>query len=162
MLTITEAFEQHQSYLLGMAYRMTGNYEDAADLVSVMWVRVLPHWARLEDNNLMGYLRRVLMNLNNDRSHLRYTVSIDSSPDWADNGQPYSNYIECPISIDTIVESRDQLRRVLVLIKTMPPYQQRAIAGALAYGNRERTNATYTSGQRSALSHARKKLREAV
>ena len=156
-MTVTDAYEQHQSYLLRVAYGMVGNMADAEDMVSMMWVRVLPHWDRLEDTNLRGYLWQTLKRLNIDRRWIRYAVSFDSVPDWAGDGHPYSDYVACQISLDTIVESRERLRDVIAALKALREDEQHVVALAV-----ERWGAKQglPNRQRVALHRARKHLRE--
>ena len=158
MITMAEAFEAHQPYLLRVAYGLTGNPETAADLVQDMWVRALRRWSQTDDRNLRGYLSLILHRLFIDdrKAQRNKAVSLDSVPDWADDGNPYSDYVATPISLDTIVESRERWRLVVVAVRTLPKPEQRAVASVVA-GAHHQPNA-----QRVALHRARKHLREAV
>ncbi|MEV4233296.1 sigma factor, partial [Streptomyces bobili] len=37
--TLTDVFEEHRSFLLGVAYRMLGRVADAEDVVQDAWLR---------------------------------------------------------------------------------------------------------------------------
>ena len=156
MISLTAAFEAHQGYLLGVAYGMTGSRVEAEDLVSVLWIRVIPRWELIDDQNLRGMFWRILANLNTDRLRMQWAVSIDTVPEWADDGRPYSDYMADPVSIDAIVEGRERFERVKAVLRTLSEPEQRAVASA-AWGQTHQPNA-----QRIALHRARKRLKEAV
>ncbi|MFB9462280.1 RNA polymerase sigma-70 factor [Streptomyces cinereospinus] len=64
--TATEAFEEHRSVLLGVAYRMLGRVADAEDVVQDAWLR----WSgadRTEVRDTRAYLVRVTTRLALDR-----------------------------------------------------------------------------------------------
>ena len=152
-----EAFEAYNGYLFKVACGLTDNKQDAEDLVQDAWVRVLRYWDdRKDDQNLRGYFRVIVQRLFIDRHRAAHivAVSIDSVPDWADDGNPYSDYVAAPITLDTIVESRERLRQVIEALKTLSETERRAVA-ALEQGGA-------TVKERVALHRARRHLREAV
>ncbi|MFC6285740.1 SigE family RNA polymerase sigma factor [Nocardioides sp. GCM10027113] len=73
--------------LLRSAYLLTGNHDDAEDLVQVALVKAVPHWARIADNP-EPYVRRILARESITRWRRRRwrEVSTDAVPDTA--GQP--------------------------------------------------------------------------
>ncbi len=73
----TELFTRHESGVYNVAYRLTGNREDAADITQESFLRV---FARLDDLagrevNLAAYLHRTARNLVYDRSAHREAPS---------------------------------------------------------------------------------------
>ncbi|MGW7644671.1 RNA polymerase sigma-70 factor [Streptomyces bobili] len=64
--TLTDVFEEHRSFLLGVAYRMLGRVADAEDVVQDAWLR----WAAADRGDVReprAYLVRVVTRLALDR-----------------------------------------------------------------------------------------------
>ena len=156
-MTIAEAFEAHHGYTIKVACGLCGNLPDAEDLASEMWLRMVRYWGRVDDRNLRGLFWTALHNLYHDNYHRRKLppVSIDTVPDWADEGAPYSDYMANPITLDTIVESRERFERIRVAVLALSGPERRAVADSLAGAHLE-------NAQRVALHRARRHLREAV
>ena len=162
MISLAEAYEAHQAYLYRVAYSLTHNPEDAADLVQDTWVKVLRYWEKADDRNLRSYFRTVLKNLYVDayRAHVD-VLSIDESPNGElNNAAPWSDFIVTRISLEDIVESRERFEAVKAAIQTLSPVEQRAVA--MAAGHQTRRGHTTPAAERIALHRARKHLREAV
>lgn len=164
MISLAEAFEAHQPYLLRVAYRLTGNQLDAEDLVGALWERMVKHWDRMDDRNLRSYFVTAMKRqaIDNYRVTHFVAISIDTVPGWAEDGNPWSDYLVNQVSLETIVESRDRLRRVVEALKALPVHERRAVVNAVEWEKRERTQAGNGNSERVALYRARKHLREAV
>ena len=153
LISLAEAYEAHHGYLLRVAWALTHHMPEAEDMESTLWCRVVVRWSQIDQRNIRGYLSQGLYHLNTDRLRQRAPVSIDTVPEWADDGHPYSDYMKSPISIDTIVESRERFAAVKAAVLALSAPERRAIAAA-ALGLDHQVNA-----QRVALHRARKRLR---
>lgn len=162
-MTPAEAFDAYNGYLFKVACGLTDNKQDAEDLVQDAWVRVLRYWDdRKDDQNLRGYFRVIVQHLFIDRYRAAHivAVSIDSVPDWTEDGHPYSDYMANRITLETIVESRERFEAVKAAIQRLSPVEQRAVA--MAAGHQKRWGQGTPAAERIALHRARKHLREAV
>lgn len=65
--------------LLRIAWYLTGDREDAHDLLQEALVRVYPRWGRLRHGQEAGYVRRTMVNLRRDAWRRR---SLDRSLPW--------------------------------------------------------------------------------
>jgi len=75
--------ERHSRYLFGVAYRMTGNSEDAKDVVQDTWLKAHAQLGRFEARaNVRTWLTRIAINCAID--HLRATRRRESARDPAD------------------------------------------------------------------------------
>jgi RNA polymerase sigma-70 factor (ECF subfamily) len=63
---IEDLFKEHERFLWGVCYRMTGNAADADDLVQETFVRAMAHPPARLDEPLRPWLVRVAMNLSRD------------------------------------------------------------------------------------------------
>ncbi|WBB60869.1 RNA polymerase sigma factor SigJ [Streptomyces sp. WMMC500] len=64
--TEVDVFEEHRSVLMGVAYRMLGEFADAEDVVQDAWLR----WSSADRDNVRdarGYLVRIVTHLSLDR-----------------------------------------------------------------------------------------------
>ena len=84
----SEAFrvlvERHSRYLYGVAYRMTGNAEDARDVVQDTWLKAHSQLGRFEArSNVRTWLTRIAINCAIDyiRKTRRHEATSDSSLD---------------------------------------------------------------------------------
>jgi RNA polymerase sigma-70 factor (ECF subfamily) len=81
-----DLFEKHSGRLFTLAYRLTGNHEDAHDLVQDSALKAFSSGARCEQAAAFhGWIRRILMNLflDNLRYHSRAgRDSLDSRVAW--------------------------------------------------------------------------------
>jgi RNA polymerase sigma-70 factor (ECF subfamily) len=76
--------ERHSRYLYGVAYRMTGNAEDARDVVQETWLKAHSQLGRFEARaNVRTWLTRIAINCAIDyiRKTRRHETASDSSLD---------------------------------------------------------------------------------
>jgi RNA polymerase sigma-70 factor (ECF subfamily) len=76
--------ERHSRYLYGVAYRMTGNAEDARDVVQETWLKAHSQLGRFEARaNLRTWLTRIAINCAIDyiRKTRRHEAPVDVSAD---------------------------------------------------------------------------------
>lgn len=104
--------------LLRVAWYLTGDREDAHDLLQEALVRVYPRWGRLRRGQEVGYVRRTMLNLRRDAWRRR---SLDRSIPWhrttgVAGGEP---------AADPAREVTGR-RTVVHLLRELPP-RQRAV-----------------------------------
>jgi RNA polymerase sigma-70 factor (sigma-E family) len=76
--------------LVHLAELLTGSPQDAPDLVQSALIKVYPRWSRIEADDPTGYIRRVMINHQNDRwrrkRHKEVSVPGDRLPERAAGG----------------------------------------------------------------------------
>ena len=76
--------------LMHLAELLTGSPHDAPDLVQSALIKVYPRWSRIEADDPTGYIRRVMVNHQNDwwrrKRHKEVSVSVDRLPEHAHGG----------------------------------------------------------------------------
>jgi RNA polymerase sigma-70 factor (sigma-E family) len=76
--------------LVHLAELLTGSPHDAPDLVQSALIKVYPRWSRIEADDPTGYIRRVMINHQNDwwrrKRHKEVSVSADRLPERAVGG----------------------------------------------------------------------------
>jgi RNA polymerase sigma-70 factor (ECF subfamily) len=104
--------EHHSRYLYGVAYRMTGNAEDARDVVQDTWLKAHSQLGRFEArSNVRTWLTRIAINCAIDyiRKTRRHEAASDSSLDdrnWPEQGtlQPLPDRLVLAGEIGTRIE----------------------------------------------------------
>jgi RNA polymerase sigma-70 factor (ECF subfamily) len=113
-----ELYERHHNALFGIAYRITGDREEAEDVAQEALLRLdgADVIAR-PDAEIGAWLRRVCLNLaaNRLRSRIRETERLDRA------GRLESREAEGP---EQIVERRDEQRRVREALLALPDRQR--------------------------------------
>jgi RNA polymerase sigma-70 factor (ECF subfamily) len=80
---------RHERQVLGTAYRLAGNLEDAQDASQEVFLRLYRNLARLEHVNLAAWLYRVTVNVCHDsRRRGLATVPMDDATELAAAGDP--------------------------------------------------------------------------
>ena len=80
---------RHERLVLGTAYRLSGNLEDAQDASQEVFLRLYRNLGRLETGNLAAWLYRVTVNVCHDVRRRRLsTVPVDDAPELAAAGDP--------------------------------------------------------------------------
>jgi len=80
---------RHERLVLGTAYRLAGNLEDAQDASQEVFLRLYRNLAKLEAGNLAAWLYRVTVNVCHDARRRRPgTVPVDDAPELAAAGDP--------------------------------------------------------------------------
>ncbi|MEY9889538.1 RNA polymerase sigma-70 factor (sigma-E family) [Catenulispora sp. MAP12-49] len=76
--------------LVHLAELLTGSPQDAPDLVQSALIKVYPRWSRIEADDPTGYIRRVMINQQNDwwrrKRHKEVSLSAGGLPDRAAGG----------------------------------------------------------------------------
>jgi RNA polymerase sigma-70 factor (ECF subfamily) len=80
---------RHQRLVLGTAYRLAGNLEDAQDASQEVFLRLYRNLAKLDQVNLAAWLYRVTVNVCHDaRRRGLATVPVDDATEVAAEGDP--------------------------------------------------------------------------
>ena len=80
---------RHERLVLGTAYRLADNLEDAQDASQEVFLRLYRNLAKLETGNLAAWLHRVTVNVCHDvRRRKMSTVPVDDAPELAAAGDP--------------------------------------------------------------------------
>jgi RNA polymerase sigma-70 factor (ECF subfamily) len=78
---LAQLFQDHQSLIVGTAYRVTGTRADAEDVLQTVFMRLFKRWDKLELSDSPGaYLRKAAVNASLDLLRARSrssSVSID-------------------------------------------------------------------------------------
>src|SRR4051794_13209185 len=84
--TWEEVARDHGRFLYNVAYRLTGNDDDARDLVQESLLRVRRGLETYQPGSLEGWLARIVTNVFLDevrRKRRRPTQALPENPDWA-------------------------------------------------------------------------------
>jgi RNA polymerase sigma-70 factor (ECF subfamily) len=115
--------ERHRRYMYGLAFRMTGNEQDAKDVVQESLLDAYLHLDRFERRaDLRTWLNRILVNCALD--HLR---SRRRRPDVNDP-RPLSDVVDTAASSapdpERLVANADWRRQVSAVMETMSPLER--------------------------------------
>lgn len=88
--TWEEIARDHGRFLYTVAYRLTGNHEDAQDLVQDVLIRVERGLATYRPGSLEGWLSRITTNAFLDRVRARKRRPVDALPDDPERVLPTS------------------------------------------------------------------------
>lgn len=81
---------QHSARVYRLAYRLTGNRQDAEDLTQDVFVRVFRSLERYEPGNLNGWIHRITTNLFLDRARRSSRIRMDAFAEGAEDRLPGS------------------------------------------------------------------------
>jgi RNA polymerase sigma-70 factor, ECF subfamily len=79
--TWQQVVDEHGDRIYTIAYRLTGNREDAADLTQDVFVRVFRNLHRYEPGTFAGWLYRITKNLFLDRVRRQQRIRMEALPD---------------------------------------------------------------------------------
>jgi RNA polymerase sigma factor (sigma-70 family) len=86
--TWDEVVELHSARVYRLAYRLTGNRQDAEDLTQEVFVRVFRSLSSYTPGTFEGWLHRITTNLFLDSARRKSRIRFDALPDDADNRLP--------------------------------------------------------------------------
>jgi RNA polymerase sigma-70 factor (ECF subfamily) len=147
---------RHERLVLGTAYRLAGNLEDAQDASQEVFLRLYRNLAKLEAGNLAAWLYRVTVNVCHDARRRRPgTVPVDDAPELAAAGDPQ--------------QSADQAEQRALLLRSLRMLSEKERA-ALVLRDLEGLSTAEVAGVlgssvgtvRSQISKARLKMRDFV
>ncbi|MEM7338328.1 MAG: sigma-70 family RNA polymerase sigma factor [Actinomycetota bacterium] len=131
--TWEEVAEQYGRFLYSLAYRLTGNHQDAQDLVQEVLLRVRRGLAGYQPGNFKGWLSRITTNTFLDRvrkQNRRPTVALPEDPDRVLAGSP---------GADVELAARDLPDHLQDLLSDLQPEYRAAVvlADVLGYSYEE-------------------------
>jgi RNA polymerase sigma factor (sigma-70 family) len=83
-----EIVEQHSARVFRLAYRLTGNRQDAEDLTQEVFVRVFRSLHTYTPGTFEGWLHRITTNLFLDQARRRGRIRFDALPEDAESRLP--------------------------------------------------------------------------
>ena len=147
---------RHERLVLGTAYRLAGNLEDAQDASQEVFLRLYRNLAKLDAANLAAWLYRVTVNVCHDARRRRpSTVPVDDAPELTAAGDPQ--------------QSADQAEQRALLLRSLRMLSEKERA-ALVLRDLEGLSTAEVAGVlgssmgtvRSQISKARLKMRDFV
>ena len=148
---------RHERLVLGTAFRLAGNLEDAQDASQEVFLRLYRNLAKLDSGNLAAWLYRVTVNVCHDARRRRPgTVPVDDAPELAAAG-------------DDPQQSADEAERRALLLRSLRVLSEKERA-ALVLRDLEGLSTAEVAGVlgssvgtvRSQISKARLKVRDFV
>lgn len=103
--------------LLHLAELLTGSAQDAPDLVQAALIKAYPRWSRIEADDPTGYLRRVMVNHQNDwwRRKRYREVPTDRIPEGAASGDMAGDHARRDAVLAALARLTRRERQVVVL-----------------------------------------------
>ena len=103
--------------LIHLAELLTGSPHDAPDLVQAALIKVYPRWSRIEADDPTGYIRRVMVNHQNDwwRRKRHKEVPTDRLPDRAGRGDLAGDHAQRTAILAALGGLTRRERQVVVL-----------------------------------------------
>ncbi|MEY9935216.1 RNA polymerase sigma-70 factor (sigma-E family) [Catenulispora sp. GP43] len=105
--------------LVHLAELLTGSPQDAPDLVQSALIKVYPRWSRIEADDPTGYLRRVMINQQNDwwrrKRHREVSLSAGGLPDRAAAGDLAAEQARRDVVLGALSGLTRRERQVVVL-----------------------------------------------
>ena len=101
--TWEEVARDHGRFLYSVAYRLSGNDDDAQDLVQEALIRVRRGLERYEPGSLEGWLARIVTNVFLDevrRKRRRPTSALPEDPEWVLPPSPAADEVSMGLSDD--------------------------------------------------------------
>jgi RNA polymerase sigma-70 factor (ECF subfamily) len=111
--TWEEVARNHGRFLYTVAYRLTGNHEDAQDLVQEVLLRVRRGLETYQPGSLEGWLSRITTNTFLDEARRRRRRPVDLLPEEPDRVVPPSPGADVALAADALPDDvQDALRRL--------------------------------------------------
>jgi RNA polymerase sigma-70 factor, ECF subfamily len=118
-------FQQHRTYLLGVAYRLTGSHADAEDAVQEAWLRLArqPSHEVAAIRNLRAWLTSVVGRLCIDRLRSAALSREHYVGTWLP--EPLITTLDGPADpLDEVVRDESVRLALLVVLERLPPEQR--------------------------------------
>lgn len=129
--TFSQKVLPHSRKMFAVAYHFMQRSEEAEDVVQDVMVKLWQMREKLPpDDQLLPFLLTVTKNLCIDRLRSqKFNVSLDSNinPNLDDNETPRLLPFEEETIEDEQLENKDRLRQTLLLMKQLPPDQERVL-----------------------------------
>lgn len=111
--TWEDVARNHGRFLYTVAYRLTGNHDDAQDLVQEVLLRVRKGLETYQPGSLEGWLSRITTNTFLDEARRRRRRPLDLLPDEPDRVVPPSPGADVALAADVLPDDvQDALRRL--------------------------------------------------
>lgn len=111
--TWEEVARDHGRFLYTVAYRLTGNHDDAQDLVQEVLLRVRRGLEGYRPGSLEGWLSRITTNTFLDEARRRRRRPVDLLPEEPDQVLPPSPGADVAMAADALPDDiQDALRRL--------------------------------------------------
>ena len=103
--------------LIHLAELLTGSPHDAPDLVQSALIKVYPRWSRIEADDPTGYVRRVMVNHQNDwwRRKRHREVLTSRPPETAERGDIAGDHAQRTAVLAALAGLTRRERQVIVL-----------------------------------------------
>ncbi|MGH9263247.1 MAG: sigma-70 family RNA polymerase sigma factor [Acidimicrobiales bacterium] len=111
--TWEDVARNHGRFLYTVAYRLTGNHDDAQDLVQEVLLRVRKGLETYQPGSLEGWLSRITTNTFLDEARRRRRRPLDLLPEEPDRVVPPSPGADVALAADVLPDDvQDALRRL--------------------------------------------------
>ncbi len=147
---------RHERLVLGTAYRLAGNLEDAQDASQEVFLRLYRNLGKIESGNLAAWLYRVTVNVCRDARRRRpSTVPVDDAPELAAAGDPQQSAGESERRALLLRSLRmlSEKERAALVLRDLEGLSTAEVAGVLG---------SSVATVRSQISKARLKMRDFV
>jgi len=126
---------RHERLVLGTAYRLTGNLEDAQDASQEVFLRLYRNLGKMEAGNLAAWLYRVTVNVCHDVRRRRLsTVPVDDEPELAAGGadpQQSADHAERRALLLRSLRMLSEKERAALVLRDMEGLSTAEVAGVL-------------------------------
>jgi RNA polymerase sigma-70 factor, ECF subfamily len=117
--------ELHQDYLFGVAIRVVGDREAAADAVQEAFLSAYRNLSRFRGDSFRSWLTRIALNAATDVLRLRRRRPVDPYPEWEDDSwQPPTDESEGP---EQTAIARSRSRTIAAALAQITEDQRAAI-----------------------------------
>ncbi|HEY9141343.1 MAG TPA: sigma-70 family RNA polymerase sigma factor [Bryobacteraceae bacterium] len=147
---------RHERLVLGTAYRLAGNLEDAQDASQEVFLRLYRNLGKIEAGNLAAWLYRVTVNVCHDARRRRLsTVPVEDAAELADGGDPQQSASEAERRALLLRSLRmlSERERAALVLRDLEGLSTAEVAGVLG---------SSVVTVRSQISKARLKMRDFV
>lgn len=148
---------RHERLVLGTAYRLAGNLEDAQDASQEVFLRLYRNLGKLETGNLAAWLYRVTVNVCHDARRRRLsTVAVDDAVELATSGgdpQQSAGKAERRALLLRSLRMLSEKERAAMVLRDLEGLSTAEVAGVLG---------SSVATVRSQISKARLKVRDFV
>ncbi|MGB9457800.1 MAG: sigma-70 family RNA polymerase sigma factor [Bryobacteraceae bacterium] len=147
---------RHERLVLGTAYRLAGNLEDAQDASQEVFLRLYRNLGKIEAGNLAAWLYRVTVNVCHDARRRRLsTVPVEDAAELADGGDPQQSAGEAERRALLLRSLRmlSEKERAALVLRDLEGLSTAEVAGVLG---------SSVVTVRSQISKARLKMRDFV
>jgi RNA polymerase sigma factor (sigma-70 family) len=120
--TWEEVVRDHSARVFRLAYRLTGNRQDAEDLTQEVFVRVFRSLSSYTPGTFEGWLHRITTNLFLDQVRRKQRIRFDALPEDADDRMPGND-----LGPERMWEHNNLDRDVQAALDTLPPEFRAAV-----------------------------------